>query len=156
MHRFGEKVVLITGGTSGMGLATAQRFLEEGAYVVVTGRSQEKLDSVAHQFNESNRLFPLQADVTDLKAIDTTMERIKEKFGHVDIVFANAGLGNFKHVVDFNEQDFDHLVNVNFKGVFFTVEEVRALSMLEPKLRCIILLVHSLLILPHAVFVSIL
>jgi NAD(P)-dependent dehydrogenase (short-subunit alcohol dehydrogenase family) len=123
MHRFEEKVILITGGTSGMGLAAAKRFLDEGAWVIITGRRQDKLDTIAHQLNKEDHLLPVQADATNLKALDLVFKRITETYGYLDVVFANAGIGTFKPVAEFSEEDFDHLVNVNFKGVFFTIQK---------------------------------
>ncbi|MEU1819739.1 glucose 1-dehydrogenase [Streptomyces roseifaciens] len=124
MKRFTNKTVLITGGTSGMGFATAQRLLDEGAYVVITGRDQARLDAaVARLGAVPERILAVRADVASQADLDHLMRRTETWRGHLDAVFANAGVGVFKPSAEITEADFDHVVDVNFKGVFFTVHK---------------------------------
>ncbi|MEU9484092.1 glucose 1-dehydrogenase [Streptomyces decoyicus] len=124
MQRFTNKTALITGGTSGMGLATARRLLDEGAYVVITGRDQARLDAAVAQLDAvDDRVLAVRADSASLDDLDVLMRRIETWRGTLDAVFANAGTGVFKPTVEITEDDFDRTVNVNFKGVFFTVQK---------------------------------
>jgi NAD(P)-dependent dehydrogenase (short-subunit alcohol dehydrogenase family) len=124
MQRFTNKTALITGGTSGMGLATARRLLQEGAYVVVTGRDQERLDrAVAELDAVDGRVLAVRADASSTADLDGLMRRIETWRGSLDVVFANAGVGVFKPAAEFTEEDFDRTVDINFKGVFFTVQK---------------------------------
>ncbi|TDD43033.1 SDR family NAD(P)-dependent oxidoreductase [Saccharopolyspora elongata] len=120
MQRFTNKTVLITGGASGMGLATARRLLDEGAYVVISGRDQARLDAAAAGL-DADRLLSVRADVTSQDDLDRLMRRIETRRGGLDAVFANAGVGIFKPTTELTEADFDRTVDVNFKGVFFTI-----------------------------------
>jgi NAD(P)-dependent dehydrogenase (short-subunit alcohol dehydrogenase family) len=121
MSRFTDKVVLITGGTSGMGLATARRFTAEGAYVVITGRNRLKVDATAAELGE--RALGLVADAADLAQIDAMVEAVENRHGTLDVIFANAGIGTFKPFAEITEDDFDRSVGVNVKGVFFTIQK---------------------------------
>ncbi|MGW4411691.1 SDR family NAD(P)-dependent oxidoreductase [Nonomuraea sp. NPDC004702] len=129
MNRFLNKTVLITGGASGMGFATAQRLLSEGAYVVITGRDQVRLDTAAARLtgalpeSGSGRVLAVRADVASPADLDLLMRRIETWRGSLDAVFANAGVGVFKPSAEITEAEFDHTVGVNFKGVFFTVQK---------------------------------
>ncbi|MBL1090641.1 MULTISPECIES: SDR family NAD(P)-dependent oxidoreductase [Streptomyces] len=129
MNRFTGKTILITGGTSGMGLATAHRLLAEGAHVVVTGRTRARVDSAVQQLGP--HASGIVADVADLGALDALMEMIRSRHGRLDSLFANAGAGTFSPFEDITERDFDHSVDVNLKGVFFTVQ--KALPLLVDK-----------------------
>ncbi|MEV0702563.1 glucose 1-dehydrogenase [Saccharopolyspora sp. NPDC050389] len=122
MQRFTNKTVLITGGASGMGLATARRVLDEGAYVVISGRDQTRLDAAAAGL-DAERLLAVRADVTSQDDLDRLMRRIETWRGGLDAVFANAGVGIFKPSTELTEADFDRSVDVNFKGVFFTIRK---------------------------------
>jgi NAD(P)-dependent dehydrogenase (short-subunit alcohol dehydrogenase family) len=127
------RVILITGATSGIGLATARLLLDSGAHVVITGRDDARLarsaDHLGRPASGGSRLLTVQADVCDLAGLDRVMSVIGERHGRLDGVFANAGAGVFQHAADVTEEDFDHTVAVNFKGVFFTVH--KALPLLE-------------------------
>ncbi|RKT84890.1 NAD(P)-dependent dehydrogenase, short-chain alcohol dehydrogenase family [Saccharopolyspora antimicrobica] len=122
MQRFTNKTVLITGGTSGMGLATARRLLDEGAYVAITGRDQARLDSAVAGL-DGDRVLAVRADVASLADTDQLMRRIETWRGGLNAVFANAGIGIFKPSAEITEADFDRTVDVNFKGVYFTVQK---------------------------------
>ncbi|MFI1979786.1 SDR family oxidoreductase [Streptomyces wedmorensis] len=121
MNRFTGKTLLITGGTSGMGLATAHRLIAEGAHVIVTGRTRARLDAAVGRLGP--RASGIVADAADLGATDTLMETVRDRHGRLDGLFANAGTGTFLPFENITEQDFDHGVDVNFKGVFFTVQK---------------------------------
>ncbi|MFF4974785.1 SDR family oxidoreductase [Streptomyces sp. NPDC001083] len=123
MERFTNHTVLITGGTSGMGLATARRLLDEGAYVVITGRDEARLAKAATELDAGTRLLTVRADAASLPDLDALMRRVETWRGSLDAVFANAGTGVFKRGTDLTEADFDHSADVNFKGVFFTVQK---------------------------------
>ncbi|MFB4317830.1 SDR family NAD(P)-dependent oxidoreductase [Actinomadura sp. 21ATH] len=121
MNRFTGKTVLITGGTSGMGLATAHRLTDEGAQVIVTGRTRARVDAAVRDLgpNASGAV----ADTADLGAVSALMDTVRDRHGHLDSLFANAGTGTFLPFERITEPDFDHGVDVNFKGVFFTVQK---------------------------------
>lgn len=121
MTRYLDKIALVTGGTSGMGLATARRLIGEGAQVVITGRDPLRLHAAVTDLGPGAR--GIVADVTDLSALDTLMADIRAHHGRLDVVFANAGVGIFKPSREITEADFDETVAVNFKGVFFTVQK---------------------------------
>ncbi|MGH3813866.1 MAG: SDR family NAD(P)-dependent oxidoreductase [Pseudonocardiaceae bacterium] len=121
MTRYTNKVALITGGTSGMGLATAQRLLSEEARVVITGRDRTRLDAAIKDLGE--HAVGIVADMADLTALDALMQAIQHRYGRLDVVFANAGVGVFKPIAEITEHDFDYAVSVNFKGVFFTIHK---------------------------------
>ena len=115
------KVAVITGGNSGMGLATAQRFVAEGAHVVITGRRQKELDDAVKLIGKN--VTAVRGDVANLADLDRLYQVVKEKHGHVDIVFANAGMGEFAPFGQITEAHFDKLFNINVKGVLFTVQK---------------------------------
>ncbi|BBC28988.1 Oxidoreductase [Streptomyces graminofaciens] len=125
---FHDRVVLITGGTSGMGLATARLLLEAGSDIVITGRDDARLDRAAEQLDKVSdqgaRLFTVRADSASLTDLERLAALIRERHGRLDGVFANAGVGVFQRSGEVTEQDFDLSVDVNFKGVFFTVQKV--------------------------------
>ncbi|HEY1176826.1 MAG TPA: SDR family oxidoreductase [Phytomonospora sp.] len=126
MNRFEGKIALITGGTSGMGLAAARRFLDEGASVVITGRSRAGLDKAAAELG-SERVTAVVADTADLDDVDRLMSVVAEKHGRIDVLFANAGVGGFRPFAEVTPEFFDEVVGVNFKGLFFTVQKGVAL-----------------------------
>ncbi|GII51921.1 oxidoreductase [Planotetraspora thailandica] len=130
---FYNRAVLITGGTSGMGLATARLLLDEGAHVIITGRDDARLARAAEQLDKPSgrgaRLLTVRADAAVLADLDRLTAVIRERHGRLDGVFANAGVGVFQRTAEVAEDDFDHTVDVNFKGVFFTVQ--KALPLLD-------------------------
>lgn len=119
MNRFANKVALVTGGASGMGLATARQLHAEGATVVITGRRAELLRTVAAELGE--RVLPIAADVSRVAELDELYRRVGAELGQLDVVFANAGAGIFKPPAELTEADVDQLLGVNLKGLFFTV-----------------------------------
>ncbi|MFD0364835.1 glucose 1-dehydrogenase [Nocardia sp. GCM10030253] len=121
--RFDDKIALITGGTSGMGLATARRLLAEGAQVVITGRDTARLDAAVADLGGADRVLAIRGDVANLADLDAMTTAIRERFGRLDVVFANAGIGTFQPNGDITEAEFDRAVDVNFKGVFFTIQK---------------------------------
>ncbi|NKY31604.1 SDR family oxidoreductase [Nocardia speluncae] len=121
MTRYFDKTVLVTGGTSGIGFATARRLIGEGATVVVTGRDAARLDAAVTDLG--GRAHGFLADVADLTALDALMQDIRDRYHRLDMVFANAGVGIFAPIREITEDDFDRSVAVNFKGVFFTVQK---------------------------------
>ncbi|MBP2472534.1 NAD(P)-dependent dehydrogenase (short-subunit alcohol dehydrogenase family) [Crossiella equi] len=126
-NRFTDKVALVTGGATGMGLATARLLHAEGATVVITGRRAELLESAAADLG--TRALAIPADVAKPTDLDEVYRRITEELGRLDVVFANAGVGVFKPATEWTEPDVDHLLGVNLKGVFFTV--TKALPLLS-------------------------
>src|SRR6267143_1400602 len=108
------KVAVITGGNSGMGLATAKRFVAEGAHVVITGRRQEQIDIALKEIG-SSKAIGVQGDVANMKDLDRLYATVKEKYGHIDILFANAGLANLAPIGHVTEESFDLLINADFR-----------------------------------------
>ena len=115
------KVAVITGGNSGMGLATAQRFVAEGAYVYITGRRQKELDEAVKLIGQN--VTGVQGDVANLADLDRLYDVVRKHHGRVDIVFANAGIGELVPIAEVTEQHFDKLFDVNVKGLVFTVQK---------------------------------
>src|SRR5437868_263100 len=128
MKRFEGKVAVVTGGNSGIGLATAKAFARDGASVVVTGRDEASLKSAEREIG--NGALALKADVSRLPEIDAAMAKIRERFKRIDALFVNAGVGRFVPFDQVTESFYDEIMNVNVKGVFFTVQ--KALPLLAP------------------------
>jgi NAD(P)-dependent dehydrogenase (short-subunit alcohol dehydrogenase family) len=118
--RLTHKVAFITGGNSGIGFATAKRFIAEGAKVAIVGRSQETLQGAAATLGSN--LLPLQADLRDVKAIEAAVEQAVSAFGKIDIVFANAGASGATRIGDTTLDAFNVIIETNLTGVFFTVQ----------------------------------
>jgi len=127
MKKLEGKFALVTGGTSGIGLATAKRFASEGAYVYITGRRQQELDSAVQEIGENAR--GVRGDVTNLEDLDHLFQAIKDEKGTLDVVFANAGWGEFVPLGSITEEHFDKTFDINVKGVVFTVQ--KALPLLK-------------------------
>jgi NAD(P)-dependent dehydrogenase (short-subunit alcohol dehydrogenase family) len=121
MNRFAGKVALVTGGTSGMGLATARRFIAEGAHVVIAARTRSRLEATAAELGD--RALCVVADAANLAELDSLIELVENRHGRLDVIFANAGIGTFKPFAEITEADFDRAVGVNVKGVFFTIQK---------------------------------
>jgi len=121
MSKLNGKIALITGGTTGLGFATAERFLSEGAEVVITGRRQAELDSAVKRLGQN--VLGVQGDVSKLADLDRLYATIREQKGHLDIVFANAGGGAFVPLGAITEEHFDQIFNINVKGLLFTVQK---------------------------------
>ena len=115
------KIALITGGSSGIGLATARRFIAEGAKVVIVARDQTKLDAAVAELGPD--AVAVQADVSKLADLDLVIGEIKARHGRLDIVFANAGGGQPGKLEDITEEQFDHVFDLNVKGVLFVVQK---------------------------------
>lgn len=115
------KVALITGGTEGIGLATAKLFVKEGAYVFITGRRQQQLDEAVKAIGSN--VSGVQGDVANLADLDRLYEVVAKVKGRIDIVFANAGVGEFVPLAAVTEEHFDRLFNTNVKGTLFTVQK---------------------------------
>ena len=119
--RFDGKTALITGGTSGMGLATARRLLAEGAEVVVTGRDKGRLDAAVAELGA--RAHGIAGDVTDLDDLDTLVAALAARYGRLDVVFANAGIGSFQPIDQVTGALFDEVIAANVKAAFFTLQK---------------------------------
>ena len=116
-----EKVAVVTGGCGGIGLATARRLIADGARVVITGRDQRILDAAVEELGDRAR--GIRGDVTDLDDLDHLFSEIREKYGRVDVLFANAGIAPFSPFEAVTEDHFDSLFNTNVRGLFFTVQK---------------------------------
>jgi NAD(P)-dependent dehydrogenase (short-subunit alcohol dehydrogenase family) len=121
MPRLEGKVAVVTGGNSGIGLATAQRFVAEGAYVFITGRRQAELDAAVKLIGKN--VTGVQGDVSNLADLDKLYSTVKQQKGRLDIVFANAGGGVFAPLGAITEEQFDKTFNSNVKGLLFTVQK---------------------------------
>lgn len=119
--RLEGKVAVITGGTSGIGLATAQRFVDEGAHVFIVARRQEGLDEAVATIGKN--VTPVQADVTKTKDLDRLYQIVKQVCGHLDVVVANAGRGAFSPITEITEELVDEVFALNLKAVLFTVQK---------------------------------
>src|SRR5258706_3222327 len=115
------KIALVTGGTAGIGLATARRFVKEGAYVFVTGRRRAELDAAAKLM--SGHVTAVKADASKLDDLDKLFARIKREKGRLDIVYANAGGGSFAPIGAITEEHFDQTFDTNVKGTLFTIQK---------------------------------
>jgi len=121
MSKHEGKIAVITGGNSGIGLATAQRLANEGAYVFITGRRQSELDAAVKLIGKNVTAVP--GDVSNLADLDRLYATVKQQKGRIDILFANAGLGDFAPLGSITEAHYDKTFDVNVKGVLFTVQK---------------------------------
>jgi NAD(P)-dependent dehydrogenase (short-subunit alcohol dehydrogenase family) len=115
------KIALITGGSSGIGLATAKRFVEEGAFVFITGRRQPELDAAIKAIGKNVKA--IQGDASKLDDLDRIVAVIRDDKGRLDIVFANAGIAKYAALGDITEELYDAIFDINAKGMLFTVQK---------------------------------
>jgi len=127
VQKLHNKISMITGGTSGIGLATAKRYAEEGATVVITGRNQEALDKAVQEIGTN--AYGIQGDVSKLDDLDRLYGEVKTKHGYIDILFANAGIAEVASLEGTSEELYDRHFDINVKGLFFTVQ--KALPLLK-------------------------
>jgi NAD(P)-dependent dehydrogenase (short-subunit alcohol dehydrogenase family) len=121
MKRFAGKVAVITGGNSGIGLATARRFVEEGAKVAISGRSQKTLDEAVKLLG--NGVLAAKADVAKLADLDRFYSTVVDKFGKIDVLFVNAGVAKFKPLENADEAHYDEIFDINTKGAYYSVQK---------------------------------
>ncbi len=121
MGKLSGKIALVTGGNSGIGLATAKRFAAEGAHVYITGRRQASLDDAVKEIGSN--VTAVQGDVANLADLDRLFAQIKSEQGRLDVLFANAGGGEFMTLGSYTEEHFDKTFNTNVKGLVFTVQK---------------------------------
>jgi NAD(P)-dependent dehydrogenase (short-subunit alcohol dehydrogenase family) len=121
MGKLDGKVAVITAATSGMALATAKLFVEEGAYVFITGRRQEKLDEAVKLIGRN--VTGVQGDAANLADLDRLYEVVKKEKGKIDVLFASAGQGEFAKIGEVTEKHFDDTFNLNVRGTLFTVQK---------------------------------
>lgn len=121
MGKLEGKVAVITGATSGMALATAKLFVEEGAYVYITGRRQSNLDDAVKAIGKNVK--GIQGDAANLADLDKLFETIKAEKGKIDVLFASAGFGEFQAIGSITEEHFDKTFNLNVRGTLFTVQK---------------------------------
>jgi NAD(P)-dependent dehydrogenase (short-subunit alcohol dehydrogenase family) len=127
-QKLSGKIALVTGGSSGIGLATAKRFASEGAYVFITGRRQAELDAAAKELGGNGAA--VRSDVAKLADLDRLFETIKQQKGRLDVLFANAGGGGLSPLGQITEEHFDKTFNTNVRGLLFTVQ--KALPLMPP------------------------
>src|SRR6476620_946669 len=127
MGKLEGKITLVTGGNSGIGLATAKQFVNEGAYVFITGRRDKELAAAVKEI--SKNATGIQGDVSNLADLDRLFAQIKREKGKLDVVFANAGIAKYAAFGKITEDFYDSMFDVNVKGVLFTVQ--KALSLLS-------------------------
>lgn len=120
-QKLAGKVAVVTGGNSGIGLATARRFAAEGAHVFITGRRQSELDAATKQIGQN--VTAVQGDVAKLADLDRLYAEVKRQKGHIDVLFANAGVLENIPLGSITEEHFDKLFNINVKGLLFTVQK---------------------------------
>jgi NAD(P)-dependent dehydrogenase (short-subunit alcohol dehydrogenase family) len=121
MSKFEGKIALVTGGTSGIGLATAKQFVQEGAYVFITGRRESELAAAVAAIG--GNVTGVRGDVSNLADLDRLFARIKQEKGRLDIVFANAGIAQYARLGEITEEHYDSIFGVNVKGLLFTVQK---------------------------------
>ena len=122
MARLENKTAVVTGGTTGIGFETAKQFIAEGARVIITGRSEDRVNEAAAQLG--TQAIPVKADVQSLADLEHLATQVEAHFGKLDILFANAGVGYFAPLESIDEASYDNQFNINVKGVFFTVQKL--------------------------------
>jgi NAD(P)-dependent dehydrogenase (short-subunit alcohol dehydrogenase family) len=121
MNKLQGKIALITGGNSGIGLATAKVFVSEGAYVFITGRRRAELDAAVKDIGEN--VIGVEGDVSNLADLDTLYDTVKRKAERIDILFANAGVARYAPLGTITAEFYDSIFNINVKGLLFTVQK---------------------------------
>ncbi|HKV46982.1 MAG TPA: SDR family oxidoreductase [Candidatus Acidoferrales bacterium] len=121
MKRFAGKVAVVTGGNSGIGLATAKRLHDEGAKVAISGRSQKTLDEAVKTIGSD--VVAVKSDVARLDDLGRLYETVTTQLGKIDILFVNAGVGKFAPLESVNEEHYDELFDINAKGAYFTIQK---------------------------------
>ena len=121
MKRLEGKVALVTGGNSGIGLATAKRLQDEGARVAISGRSKKTLDEAVRAIG--NGVVAVQADVAKLSEVDRLYAEVSQKLGKIDVLFVNAGVAKFAPLAETTESTYDEQFDINIKGAYFTIQK---------------------------------
>jgi len=121
MKRLEGKVAVVTGGNSGIGLATAKRLQEEGARVAISGRSKKTLEEAVRAIG--NGVVAVQADVAKLSEVDRLYAEVSQKLGKIDVLFVNAGVAKFATLVETTESAYDEQFDINIKGAYFTIQK---------------------------------
>ena len=121
MERLEGKVAVVTGGNSGIGLATAKRFQQDGAKVAISGRSKKTLDEAVKTVG--NGLLAIQADVAKLADLDKLYSEVSQKLGKIDVLFVNAGIAKFAPLAETSESTYDEQFEINTKGAYFTIQK---------------------------------
>ena len=121
MARLEGKIALVTGASSGIGLATAKRFVAEGAYVFITGRREQELSVAVKDIGKN--VAGIRGDVSQLADLDRLFDQIKRDKGRLDVLFANAGIAKYAPLGKITEDLYDSIFDVNIKGVLFTVQK---------------------------------
>src|SRR5215471_5023329 len=121
MRKLEGKIAVVTGGNSGIGLAAAKRFQEEGAKVVISGRSRKTLDEAVRTIG--NGVLSIQADVANLADLDKLYKEVANKFGKIDVLFVNAGVAKFAPLAETTESTYDEQFDINIKGAYFTIQK---------------------------------
>ena len=121
MKRLEGKVAVVTGGNSGIGLATAKRLQEEGARIAISGRSQKTLEEASKTLGKD--ALAVQADVAKLGDLDKLYAAVAQKFGKIDVLFVNAGIAKFAPLADVSEAHYDEMFDINTKGAYFTIQK---------------------------------
>jgi len=121
MSRLAGKVAVVTGGNSGIGLATAKRLQQEGAKVAISGRSRKTLDEAVNTIG--NGVLAIQADVAKLEDLDKLYAEVSTKLGKIDVLFVNAGVAKFAPLSDTSESTYDEQFDINIKGAYFTLQK---------------------------------
>ena len=121
MKRLEGKTAVVTGGNSGIGLATAKRFMEEGARVAISGRNQKTLDEAVKTLG--NGVLGVQADTANPGETEKFLAKVVQKFGKLDVLFINAGVAKFAPLAETPENLFDEQFDINIKGAYFTIQK---------------------------------
>jgi len=123
--KLSNKVALITGGTSGIGLETAKRFRDEGAHVIVTGINPGRLEEAKKELGEDAMV--ISADLRNVSEMDRVIKTIRTRYDHIDVLFANAGAGTAAPLESVTDEQIDEQFSLNFKGIFFAVQKASPL-----------------------------